>query len=72
LNKGWNSRLGFSVGLSPEGQLVISAIYDNSVAAKDGRLQVDDHVLRVSALRHYYLDTISNSAMMCLLIRRSY
>jgi len=48
LNKGWNSRLGFSVGLSPEGQLVISAIYDNSVAAKDGRLQVDDHVLRVN------------------------
>jgi len=48
LNKGWNSRLGFSVGLSAEGQLVISAIYDNSVAAKDGRLQVDDHVLRVN------------------------
>lgn len=39
--------MGFSVGLSAEGQLVISAIYDNSVAAKDGRLQVDDHVLRV-------------------------
>jgi len=48
LNKGWNSRLGFSVGATGDGQLVISAIYDDSVAAKDGRLQVDDHVLRVN------------------------
>ena len=49
LNKGWNSRLGFSVGVAPETQqLLISAIYDDSVAAKDGRLQVGDHVLRVN------------------------
>lgn len=48
LNKGWNSRLGFSVGHDSDGQLVISAIYDESVAAKDGRLKVGDHVLRVN------------------------
>jgi hypothetical protein len=48
LNKGWNSRLGFSVGLESDGQLVISAIYNDSVAAKDGRLEVGDHVLRVN------------------------
>ncbi|XP_057375052.1 uncharacterized protein LOC130696005 [Daphnia carinata] len=48
LNKGWNSRLGFSVGHDNDGQLVISAIYDESVAAKDGRLKVGDHVLRVN------------------------
>ena len=48
LNKGWNSRLGFSVGVCPSaGHLVISAIYDDSVAAKDGRLKVGDRVLRV-------------------------
>lgn len=38
------------MGLSDDGQLVISAIYDDSVAAKDGRLEVGDHVLRVSPL----------------------
>jgi C-terminal processing protease CtpA/Prc len=48
LNKGWNSRLGFSVGIGADGYLVISAIYDDSVAAKDGRLEVGDRVLRVS------------------------
>lgn len=35
------------MGLDCDGQLVISAIYDESVAAKDGRLKVGDHVLRV-------------------------
>lgn len=39
--------MGFGVGLDCDGQLVISAIYDESVAAKDGRLKVGDHVLRV-------------------------
>lgn len=35
------------MGLDCDGHLVISAIYDESVAAKDGRLKVGDHVLRV-------------------------
>lgn len=49
LNRGWNSRLGFSLQTNPNTkQTVISAIYSNSVAAKDGRLRVGDQVLMVS------------------------
>lgn len=50
LNKGWNSRLGFSIGLDVCGQFVITAIYNDSVASKDGRLKVGDRVLKVSSL----------------------
>lgn len=49
LNRGWNSRLGFSLQTNPNTkQTVISAIYSNSVAAKDGRLRVGDQILMVS------------------------
>lgn len=49
LNRGWNSRLGFSLQTnSNTKQTVISAIYSNSVAAKDGRLRVGDQILMVS------------------------
>jgi hypothetical protein len=46
LTRGWNSRLGFS--LQGDGHhTYISAIYADSVAAKDGRLQAGDQVLMV-------------------------
>lgn len=49
LNRGWNSRLGFSLQTNPNTkQTYVSAIYTNSVAAKDGRLRVDDQILMVS------------------------
>ncbi|XP_065084945.1 uncharacterized protein LOC135707146 isoform X2 [Ochlerotatus camptorhynchus] len=49
LNKGWNSRLGFSLQQDPEtNRTVISAIYSESVAAKDGRLRVGDQLLMVN------------------------
>ncbi|KAJ9587162.1 hypothetical protein L9F63_019316, partial [Diploptera punctata] len=47
LTRGWNSRLGFS--LRGDGcNTYISAIYADSVAAKDGRLQAGDQVLMVN------------------------
>ncbi|PSN46134.1 hypothetical protein C0J52_12070, partial [Blattella germanica] len=47
LTRGWNSRLGFS--LRGDGRnTYISAIYADSVAAKDGRLQAGDQVLMVN------------------------
>jgi hypothetical protein len=47
LTRGWNSRLGFS--LQGDGRhTYISAIYADSVAAKDGRLQAGDQVLMVT------------------------
>ncbi|KAK7007471.1 hypothetical protein SK128_011795 [Halocaridina rubra] len=47
LNRGWNSRLGFS--LQPQGEkTLITAIYADSVAAKDGRLKVGDVVVKVN------------------------
>ncbi|XP_038214446.1 uncharacterized protein LOC119834197 isoform X2 [Zerene cesonia] len=49
LNRGWNSRLGFSVQSHPEsGQSYISAVYDDSVAARDGRLRRGDVILQVN------------------------
>lgn len=49
LNKGWNSRLGFSLKQDSEGnRTLISAIYSESVAAKDGRLKVGDQLLMVN------------------------
>lgn len=47
LNRGWNSRLGFS--LQQQGnQTIITAIYADSVAARDGRLKVGDVIVEVS------------------------
>ncbi|XP_072938604.1 uncharacterized protein [Epargyreus clarus] len=49
LNRGWNSRLGFSVQSHPESaQSYISAVYRDSVAARDGRLQPGDVILQVN------------------------
>ncbi|XP_075221536.1 uncharacterized protein LOC142324565 isoform X2 [Lycorma delicatula] len=47
LNRGWNSRLGFS--LQSIGQnTVISAIYPDSVASRDGRLHPGDQLIMVN------------------------
>jgi C-terminal processing protease CtpA/Prc len=49
LQRGWNSRLGFSVRSSAECEgSFVSAIYADSVAYKDGRLKVGDRLLRVN------------------------
>ncbi|KAK9505407.1 hypothetical protein O3M35_009472 [Rhynocoris fuscipes] len=49
LNRGWNSRLGFSLQKSPEGGgSVISAIYPDSVASRDGRLRIGDRLINVN------------------------
>ncbi|XP_055617169.1 uncharacterized protein LOC129762697 isoform X3 [Toxorhynchites rutilus septentrionalis] len=49
LNKGWNSRLGFSLRQDKDGnRTVVSAIYSESVAAKDGRLRVGDQLIMVN------------------------
>lgn len=46
LTRGWNSRLGFS--LQAEGEnTVISVVYPDSVAAKDGRLKQGDILIMV-------------------------
>jgi hypothetical protein len=47
LNRGWNSRLGFSLQ-KQNGATVISAIYPDSVASRDGRLRVGDKLIIVS------------------------
>ncbi|XP_050665107.1 uncharacterized protein LOC126965510 isoform X2 [Leptidea sinapis] len=49
LNRGWNSRLGFSVQSHPDSeQSYISAVYNDSVAARDGRLRRGDVILQVN------------------------
>uniref|UniRef100_A0A182MW12 PDZ domain-containing protein n=1 Tax=Anopheles culicifacies TaxID=139723 RepID=A0A182MW12_9DIPT len=52
LNKGWNSRLGFSLKqeTAANGSIrtIISAIYRDSVAARDGRLRVGDVLIMVN------------------------
>ncbi|XP_052900238.1 uncharacterized protein LOC128306690 isoform X2 [Anopheles moucheti] len=52
LNKGWNSRLGFSLkqetGRNGSIRTIISAIYRDSVAARDGRLHVGDVLIMVN------------------------
>jgi hypothetical protein len=64
LTRGWNSRLGFS--LQGDGRhTYISAIYADSVAAKDGRLQAGDQVLMVM---DYILFTFSNYHVSVLLV----
>ncbi|XP_044756941.1 uncharacterized protein LOC123315343 isoform X2 [Coccinella septempunctata] len=47
LNRGWNSRLGFSLQ-GAAGVTYVSAVYANSVAARDGRLKPGDRVIRVN------------------------
>nr|CAD7266312.1 unnamed protein product [Timema shepardi] len=47
LTRGWNSRLGFSLQ-SDGSNTYISAIYADSVAAKDGRLRAGDQVIMVN------------------------
>ncbi|XP_034253579.1 uncharacterized protein LOC117652626 [Thrips palmi] len=47
LNRGWNSRLGFSLQ-SQGDDSVISAIYNDSVAAKNGRLKTGDRIIMVN------------------------
>lgn len=48
LSRGWNSRLGFSLRNEPNSMhTAISAIYSDSVAAKDGRLRVGDIIMMV-------------------------
>lgn len=46
LNRGWNSRLGFSLQ-EVDGCTCVSAVYSDSVAARDGRLRPGDCLLRV-------------------------
>ncbi|XP_059612237.1 uncharacterized protein LOC132258781 isoform X2 [Phlebotomus argentipes] len=49
LHRGWNSRLGFSLQTDIETKrAAISAIYSDSVAAKDGRLKVGDQIVMVN------------------------
>jgi len=50
LNRGWNSRLGFSLQPQDNGHTTITAIYAESVAAKDGRLRAGDRVVRVNGI----------------------
>lgn len=51
LQRNWNSRLGFSLNSDSDGT-VISAIHADSVAAKDGRLQVNDKIIEVCTIIH--------------------
>lgn len=48
LNRGWNSRLGFSLQPSSDGGSFISAIYPDSVASRDGRLRIGDRIINVN------------------------
>jgi predicted metalloprotease with PDZ domain len=52
LSRRWCSRLGFSLQGS-NGHTYISAIYPDSVAAKDGRLRVGDEVIMVRYLQGF-------------------
>lgn len=47
LNRGWNSRLGFSLQQVGRNS-VISAIYPDSVASRDGRLKSGDQLIMVN------------------------
>lgn len=54
LSRGWNSRLGFSLRTESNSKhTVISAIYSESVAAKDGRLRVGDRIVMVSGFHQW-------------------
>ncbi|KAJ8911469.1 hypothetical protein NQ315_015236 [Exocentrus adspersus] len=47
LNRGWNSRLGFSLQ-GAAGVTYVSAVHADSVAAKDGRLKPGDRIIKVN------------------------
>ncbi|XP_060524459.1 uncharacterized protein LOC132700896 isoform X2 [Cylas formicarius] len=47
LNRGWNSRLGFSLQ-GAAGVTYVSAVHADSVAAKDGRIRPGDVLLKVN------------------------
>ncbi|KAL1490799.1 hypothetical protein ABEB36_013434 [Hypothenemus hampei] len=47
LNRGWNSRLGFSLQ-GAAGVTYVSAVYADSVAAKDGRIKPGDRIIKVN------------------------
>ncbi|XP_015840769.1 uncharacterized protein LOC660401 isoform X2 [Tribolium castaneum] len=47
LNRGWNSRLGFSLQ-GAAGVTYVSAVHADSVAARDGRLKPGDRVIKVN------------------------
>lgn len=49
LNRGWNSRLGFSLQ-GAAGVTYVSAVHADSVAAKDGRLKPGDRLIKVKSL----------------------
>ncbi|XP_066253712.1 uncharacterized protein [Euwallacea similis] len=56
LNKGWNSRLGFSLQ-GAAGVTYVSAVYADSVAAKDGRIKPGDRILKVNDENVEHLNT---------------
>ncbi|XP_057659904.1 uncharacterized protein LOC130896122 isoform X2 [Diorhabda carinulata] len=47
LNRGWNSRLGFSLQ-GAAGVTYVSAVHADSVAARDGRLKPGDRLIKVN------------------------
>ncbi|KAF7272851.1 hypothetical protein GWI33_014395 [Rhynchophorus ferrugineus] len=47
LNRGWNSRLGFSLQ-GAAGVTYVSAVHADSVAAKDGRIKPGDRIIKVN------------------------
>lgn len=61
MSRGWNSRLGFSLRTESNSKYtVISAIYSESVAAKDGRLRVGDRIVMVSVNGKKSLNKLRN------------
>ncbi|CAH0553789.1 unnamed protein product [Brassicogethes aeneus] len=47
LNRGWNSRLGFSLQ-GAAGVTYVSAVHADSVAARDGRIKPGDRIIKVN------------------------
>ncbi|XP_050299748.1 uncharacterized protein LOC126738440 isoform X2 [Anthonomus grandis grandis] len=47
MNRGWNSRLGFSLQ-GAAGVTYVSAVYAGSVAARDGRIKPGDRIIKVN------------------------
>lgn len=54
LNRGWNSRLGFSLQ-GAAGYTYVSAVHADSVAARDGRLKPGDRLIKVIILVTYII-----------------
>lgn len=69
LNRGWNSRLGFSLQ-GAAGVTYVSAVHADSVAAKDGRLKPGDRLLKVNAnARNIFIRNINFISVFFLLFR---